>query len=109
MMTDPCYVGRLTIDVLSDDVLICIFNLYRIGRRSPHSDGPWRWQPLIHVCQRWRHIIFTCPHHLRVQVECNATTNVAKLLDVWPTLPMSLQSNLVFHRDGIITELQHCD
>jgi hypothetical protein len=103
--------GQLTIDVLSDDDLLYIFSLYRQELTSP--DDTWPWQALVHVCQRWRHIIFAWPHHLDVQLDCNATTDVAKLLDVWPTLPISLRSSFYHNPCGddndIITKLQHRD
>jgi hypothetical protein len=72
--------------------------------------GFWPWQELVHVCQRWRHIIFTWPLHLDVRLDYNpARTDVAKLLDIWPPLPISLESNFISDGDGIITKLQHRD
>jgi hypothetical protein len=72
--------------------------------------GPWPWQALVHVCQRWRRIIFTWPLHLDVRLDCNPTkTDVANLLDVWPTLPISLESRFISNGDGIINKLKHRD
>jgi hypothetical protein len=48
-ITDQCHVDRLKIDVLPDDVLICIFNLYRQGSEPPHGSGFWPWRALVHV------------------------------------------------------------
>ena len=97
--------------MLPDDVLICIFNLYREGSiPDRRCRDPWPWQALVHVCQRWRHIIFTWPLHLDVQLDCDtAKTYVAKLLDVWPPLPISLKSNFFSDGDSVITKLQHRD
>ena len=45
-----------------------------------------------------------------MQLDCNpAKTDVAKLLDVWPPLPISLKSDFISDGDGIINKLQHRD
>jgi hypothetical protein len=46
-----------------------------------------------------------------MQLDCNEKTNVTKLLDVWPTLPISLRGDfyLIPRRDDIIAKLQHRD
>jgi hypothetical protein len=45
-----------------------------------------------------------------VQLDCNAAkTDVEKLLEVWPPLPISLKSRLSSDGDGIITKLQYRD
>lgn len=88
MITDSYRAGRMTIDVLSDDVLIYIFNFYRRGFK--YHDLSWPWDVLIHVCQRWRHIIFAWPHHLDVLVNCHSGTHVAKAPHVWPGLPIGI-------------------
>ena len=115
-ITDRCRVGRSAIDVLSDDVLICIFNLYRQDLEfqiHSHSDSEsWSWHPwrtLVHVCQRWRHIIFAWPNHLDIRIKCRSRTAAAKALDVWPTLPIGIRSILKDDDpDGdIIAALEH--
>ena len=54
----------------------------------------WPWRALAHVCQRWRRIIFAWPNQLGVQVECMSGTGMAKVLNVWPTLPLSISLEL---------------
>jgi len=99
MITDRGRAGRMTIDVLSQDVLIYIFNAYRRGFKYYWCYLVWPWDVLIHVCQRWRRVIFAWPHHLDVRVDCESRTHVAKALDVWPGLPIGIWPALR-HEDG---------
>lgn len=39
---------------------------------------------LVHVCRRWRHIVFASPHYLNLRLHCTNKTPVRKMLDVWP-------------------------
>jgi hypothetical protein len=116
VILDRCHVDHSKIDVLSDDVLLYIFNLYQRRSRQSASylayaldcDYMWPWHTMVHVCQRWRRLIFAWPNHLEVRVECKSRTAVAKALDVWPALPISIKSWLN-HEDGadIIAALEH--
>ena len=118
-ITDRCRVGRWTIHVLSDDILIHIFNISRQELGFYAHNKSWschRWHVLAHVCQRWRHIIFTWPNYLDVRIDCASRTAAVKALDVWPALPISI--HYVFHigrrpsykdRDSIIGVLEHHD
>lgn len=72
--------GRVSLDMLPDDVLLDIFDFYRIG--SIYC--PWTWASLVHVCQRWRRIIFASPHRLDLQFLCRPRTRVRELLDFLP-------------------------
>lgn len=104
--------GHLTVDILSDDDLLHIFTLYRQDRQGfRYSDDDWPWHSLLHVCQRWRQIIFAWPHHLDLRLDCKSEAAVAKARDVWPALPISIQSALNHESgDGIIFAIeQHRD
>ena len=118
-ITDRCRVGRSTIHVLSDDILIHIFNLYRHELAFYVNSKSWswhQWRVLAHVCQRWRHTIFTWPNSLGVRIDCASRAAAVKALDVWPALPISIHS--MFHietrpsykdQDSIIGVLEHRD
>jgi len=95
--------------VLSDDVLICIFDLYR--QELKDYDDIWPWHTLAHVCQRWRNVIFAWPHHLDLRLRCRSRTAATKALNVWPTLPISVHSHvsLFVYGDDIIDALEHRD
>ena len=46
------------------------------------------WQSLVHVCQRWRNLIFGSPRRLNLQLYCSPETPTRDTLDVWPALPL---------------------
>ena len=75
-----------TVDILPDDALLTIFLLCN---DASSSDLSW-WQPLVHVCRRWRHIIFASPLHLNLTLMCTARTPARLSLDIWPPIPIAL-------------------
>jgi hypothetical protein len=83
--TGESYRRATTIDILSDDVLLEIFDSYRkVGVWGP----AWPWHLLVHVCQRWRQVIFASPHRLNLQLLCTFGTPVKKDLGIWPPFPI---------------------
>ena len=99
---------QVTIDILSNDILLCIFYEY--------ANGPYKgeeWRTLVHVCRRWRTLVFGSPRHLNLQLFCWIGTQVTKKLDIWPTFPI-----VVCHRfcqdckmpvDNLIAAIKHND
>ena len=77
-----------TVSTLPDDVLLGIFELYRLGNDDPYDCTVWDWHILVHVCRRWRQIIFASPHSLDLKILCTHSTPVKKLLDIWPAFPI---------------------
>ncbi|KAH9960070.1 hypothetical protein BGW80DRAFT_1564415 [Lactifluus volemus] len=108
---DPTSFPRVTIGSLPDNVLLDIFDIYRTSRNIPPS-YPW-WHVLVHVCGKWRYIVFQSPLRLHLQLECNANTPVKKTLDVWPrALPIVIvesRSRLPLSGANIIAALEHHD
>ncbi|KAH9049308.1 hypothetical protein EDB83DRAFT_2401639, partial [Lactarius deliciosus] len=80
-----------TIDTLTDNVLLDTFDLIR---RSADGDPfylVWNWHTLVHVCRRWREIIFASPLRLDLQLICTHRAPVRKDLGCWPqTLPIAI-------------------
>jgi hypothetical protein len=78
---------QVTIGSLPDDVLLVVFEFYQV---VPDKDKKfaWNWKNLVHVCQRWRYIIFESPIRLNLQLICTVESPVRKSLDVWPPLPL---------------------
>ena len=106
---EGCHLGHSTIDSLSDDVLLCIFDSYR---RDLECGGMWPWGDLVHVCQRWRHVVFAYPGYLDLRLRCKSKTDVRATLDIWPTLPLSIHA-ILYHKDvdedDLIGALEHRD
>ena len=115
-----CDVGQvLTIDVLPDDVLLIIFGFYVVGYEYPNfivfssqcngmKNKIRSWHSLVHVCRRWRDIVFGSPRHLNLQLCCTTTTPARETLDVWPAaLPLLIQGCVVKTSvDNVIAELE---
>jgi hypothetical protein len=90
--TDQGY-PRVTIDTLPDNVLLEIFS-FDLDRLVPQGlsflDRD-RWQTLVHICQRWRYLVFASPRRLKSQLFCTARRPVKTMLDVWPNLPIAIE------------------
>jgi F-box-like len=87
MTTDLCSADQMTIDVLPDDVLLEIFSLCGEANRF---DLSW-WKTYVHVCRRWRQVIFASPLHLRLVLDCNPKSPVRRSLNIWPPLPIVIR------------------
>ena len=79
------YTGFVTTRTLPDDVLLQIFGLVI------HSYQDETWHGLIHVCRRWRRIIFVSPRGLDPRIICTARNPVKEMLHIWPTLPIKIR------------------
>ena len=106
--TDPLY-RRVAVGVLPDYVLLETFSFY--VDEAQDFDG---WYPLVHVCRRWRHVVFASPHRLNLRLYCTERRPVRKMLDVWPALPIVIwnsvdPTSLVEGADNIIAALEHND
>ncbi|KAN0111301.1 hypothetical protein V8E52_008676 [Russula decolorans] len=77
------------IDVLPDDVLLEIFDFYIRGKPAIEA-----WQSLVHVCQRWRSLVFQSPRHLNLQLYCTPKTPTRDTLDFWPALPLIIKGTM---------------
>jgi hypothetical protein len=89
---DRCNLGHLTIDALSDDILLCIFDSYQ--QESEEDDGAWPWHVLVHICRRWRRVIFAFPAQLNLQPVCKSRRDVKSAMDIWPALPIRIRADL---------------
>jgi hypothetical protein len=67
------------------------------------------WQSLVHVCRRWRSVVFGSPHRLNLHLVCTSKTPARKTLDVWPALPVLIKdSNCLTQRaDNLVAVLEH--
>jgi len=87
--TDQVY-PRVTFGALPDDVLLEIFDFYLTLLKAWFSLSPLHdaWHTLVHVCKRWRSIVFASPHRLELQLFCTNKRPVQNTLDIWPELPI---------------------
>ena len=79
--------------MLDDDVLLDVFDFY--VDRSWGEDGKEMeaWQSLVHVCRRWRSVVFGSPRRLNLRLACTANT-LARDTDIWPALPLSIRDDI---------------
>jgi hypothetical protein len=80
--------------MLPDDVILAIFYFYlneALGE-AYSKESTERWQRLVHVCQRWRGIVFGSPCRLNLRLGCTPKTPARDLLDIWPALPLYIWS-----------------
>jgi hypothetical protein len=102
-----------TIDILTDDVLLDIFDFCR------HDDTlgnvVWGWHLLVHVCRRWRQIVFESPRRLDIKVRCTYGTSIQQGILIWPNIPIALVYSSFFFdpspddEENIIIALEHSD
>lgn len=115
------------IHTLDDDSLLKVFSLYRplildeseADNNQFLDGGEWNrerwWFTLVHVCRRWRLLVFESASHLRLSLVCARGTPVADMLAHSPPLPLIID-HLDQHNDitaadehGITLALQHRD
>ena len=90
----------MRIDILPDDVLLGIFDFYV-------DINPWieAWQPLVHVCRRWRSLVLGSPRRLNLRLFRTPKMLARNKLDIWPALPFILSGNMSSGTDNIIAAL----
>ena len=99
----------MTIGMLPDVVLLEMFDSYKGG--VDYDSSGWNWDILVHVCRRWRQVVFESPLRLDLKTLCKSRTPVQNNLDIWPTLPIVI--NYVHHEittddeDNVIAALEH--
>ncbi|KAI9457245.1 hypothetical protein BJY52DRAFT_1187454 [Lactarius psammicola] len=86
-----------TTNTLDDDILLGIFNHYRLD-----DENAWNvrlgWCKLSHVCRRWRYLVHSSAFHLGIQILCTNGTPTVDTLDHLPPLPL-----LIVYRVTIAT------
>jgi len=85
----------VTIQSLPNEILLYIFSFHRLlsGTNDRPPSVAWRWHTLTHVCQRWRHLIFTSLRHLGARLVI-PRDSFETPSDSWPALPLSIWYNL---------------
>jgi F-box-like len=111
---DLCFLDeisrRVTIGILPDEILLKIFDFCRqVITSKSCSRWPKVWHNLVHVCQRWRYVIFSSPLLLDLRVYYSGKTPVRTMLDVWPHLPIEVSCYGLQDSDNIVSALEQHD
>ncbi|KAI9508070.1 hypothetical protein F5148DRAFT_26966 [Russula earlei] len=95
--------SRVTINTLPDDVLVDIFYFYV----NDWDVGTSGWHTLVHVCQRWRYVVFASPRRLNLRLSYTGKRPMSEMLDDLPVLPVmiSLETHSSLIRGNITTFL----
>ena len=103
------YIGPVTIDMIPEDVLLEIIDWYLDDNDFYNMEG---WQTIVHVCRKWRDVVFGSPLRLNLQLFCTGKKPVRKILDILPPLPIVISGG--HHRkitgeDNIVAALERSD
>ncbi|KAI9445985.1 hypothetical protein H4582DRAFT_519707 [Lactarius indigo] len=84
------YFPLTTINTLPDEVFLEIFDQYRSVKTwsRPGSQG-W-WYTLVHICRRWRRLVFASSIRLNLQLRCTFGTPVNDMIRHSPPFPLVL-------------------
>jgi hypothetical protein len=82
---------RVIIESLPDEVLLEIFYFFQVAINEDKCEYSWNWEKLVHVCRRWRYLIFASPNRLNLLHFFTQNSPVRALLDVWPDFPLAIQ------------------
>ena len=109
----------LTIDDLPDNDLLAIFDFFVVRyrhldfREFRDPETKWKiewWQSLVHVCRRWRGLVFGSPRRLDLRLYYDPRRSARKTLDVWPAFPLLIQGDVSEASvDNVVAELGHSD
>ena len=84
----------MTIGELPDDSLLEIFDFYLDHRRYDEFEDTWPGpgHVLVHVCRRWRYLVYASPRRLRLRLLVSDRRPVKEALNVWPELPIAIHA-----------------
>ena len=121
-----CDIGQLiTFDMLPDDILITMFDFYvdkdidddlfymdEDTGEDLKKQKTEEWMTLVHVCRRWRSLVFQSPRRLNLRLVCTHVTRVKDTLDIWPPLPLiihDIEDSETSDVENTIAALEHND
>ena len=69
------------------------------------------WCTLVHVCRRWRYLVFASPGHLNLRLECTIETRTREMLGIWPAFPIVItdHTDVMSGVDNITAALEQRD
>ena len=88
------WAGHVTsINILPDDVLLLIFHCDGL-EDSTDLGRSLSWHRLIHVCKRWRTIVFGSPNFLDLRLVCGPCTTHVENIGIWPPFPIVMKDHI---------------
>ena len=96
--------------MLPDDILIEIFDFY-VDEGFKRKEIQ-EWMTLVHVCRRWRIIVFQSPRRLNLRLIYMPSTPPKVTLDIWPPLPLIICDFTRIYKEDVdhtIAALEHND
>src|SRR5258707_9056839 len=107
-------VGQVTIDVLPDVALLEIFDCHvnQLREVNDYSLEIQAWHTLVHVCRKWRSVVFGSPCRLNLRLLCAEKTPVREMLAIWSPLPLIVWKTVRQNPWGlvnIVASLHHND
>ncbi len=100
------------------DILLEVFDFCHPEPSETRDESIYNWwHGLVHVCRRWRQIIFTSSRWLNLQLLCTPKSPAGNLkdLDTWPQIPIAIKvEGLGNHlnptqEDNLLTAFEHSD
>jgi len=94
------------VGTLPDDALLEIFNFY-VDDLEEYDNDIEGWHTLVHVCRRWRNVVFASPRRLDLRLLCTPTTSVKEMREIWPEFPIVVYCNATAEgEDDVIDALE---
>ena len=92
-----------SVNVFPDEVPLAVFDFCM-------DEDPEAWHTLVHVCQRWRCVVFGSPRRLNLRLFCTPGTP-KDTLDVWPPFPLLIWAHdcITEDMDNMIALLEKSD
>jgi len=104
---------QATVNILADNALLDIFDFYLNDNVPDGFQNIDEWHTLVHVCRRWRNVVFASPHRLNLRLLCRNDRPVREMLDSCPALPIVIDDDWIrtsgVGLDNIIAALKHPD
>jgi hypothetical protein len=101
----------VSINILPDVALLEIFDFFVGGKEQKLVEDEQKihtWLTLVHVCRKWRDLVFGSPRRLGIRLWYKADLPLEKLLNMWPPLPIDIWADTLkgyYHNDDIIAAL----
>jgi len=100
------YFPLITIHTLPDDILLEVFDQYRLLSAQDWSYLKG-WYKLVHTCQRWRQLVLTSSLRLNLQLRCTFRTPVVDMINHFPLYPLILDYGPRILKTWMIEDQQH--